>query len=256
LYVGSITEAPILDNEEKKKIYYSFILDIIVCEEFKDENLKYCLVSGLSIEELVENISKEKIITLIKNKVILFNKDIYDYIRDNYNFALLHFVEVNKKEFDTMIDQFDFDNIIVYKILSSKEISITLKRKLIKTLNSQNFVCTSDSLAYKMIDIITCSKSLLPLNVETYYSLLEADIEQEYKVKLLINQIDAVTPENLKESLIRAGGEFKKMVTPRGRASFKKNKHNLLFLNILESKKVFSSKKEEKNNIKVYAYGK
>jgi len=257
LYVGSITEAPILDNEEKKKIYYGFILDIIVCKEFKDENLKYCLVSGLSINELDHNnISDGKIRTLVTQKALLFNEHNYKYIFDYYDFVLLEFIEINSEEFLTIIDNLDFENIIVDEILSSKALSKAFKGRLVITLNSKNYVCEDNSIASKIIQVIIDSENTITIQSELLLSLLERDVQEDYKINLIISQLDSLSSEDVKDCLITLGGEFVKIVTLRGQALLKKNEKNQLLLDKLESMKIFSSQKDEENRIRVHAFRK
>lgn len=128
-----------LSDEESSKIFNL----LVVCNELSDEKYVQALLSLNCVYETgfsIKGLNPSKINILINNKIVKMNAKALDFIRSNYEDALMNFIQINVQEYSDIIDGSNFDYDEMIEVLGWN-IDVSIKNKLLSLNSSKISIC-------------------------------------------------------------------------------------------------------------------
>ena len=245
----SKVKMPTKVNDEN--IFWGLCRSIIIQNEITDEsyNLITKSIPWWYSDLEFGNISKNKIITLIKNNVINPTIESFNELKENHNGLNIRLLEEHPKKYIEEIDEVELDSydleLIIQSSLSSYEKNVFIMNSDEETINSSNNVLKllSDNIMQNIsFDIKTSTiKSILLCKIITTSTRIKI-----FNQNLSI--VDVVFIESFIESL---GNEYQEIVNYDKKATLIDNSLNRQLLDKLVSIQFISSISETKKGLRV-----
>ena len=187
----------------------------LLSAEISDESFKK-IIENYNVKEFtnrMDEFSEIRILLMIEEHYFDFSAERFAEIKEISRNLGIEFVNANIESFISIIDQCDLDVVDVSSILESACLSEAEKVLLVKSIDSTD---VSEELALQIRDISV----LLPKEyVEVAWDLLE----NEYRYKLLLNQIRVYSLDEISDKLKELGGVYLQL------AERSKHKYTLMF---------------------------
>lgn len=256
------TESPFIQEEQEddekeitklvKSFYSKIVLNTETLQQESFEKLmEICPWSYSSLANY--KISNEKISYLIKTEKLSISLKNYNGIKDSHFDLLSFFVSNDFEEFLKLFSEEDISIQELELFITSKEISIENKRKLICT-NFPEWVNLNDKNILKEIGKIVLEKELrdkIFISVKKIISSIENEAE---KIKLLCLQANNLSDDILRTIVESIGNKYSEMISKgNGFIILELSEENKNLCDILENRHFISSfDLNDKKGIKVW----
>jgi len=196
----------IVKNDKSEKVTDEYIKELLVAE-ISDESFE-TIIANYNVNEFtncMDEFSETRILLMIEKHYFDFSAEIFAEIKEISRNLGIEFVKANIDKFIEIIDQCDLDVVDVNNILESACLSEAEKVVLVKSIDSADI---SEDLALKIRDISV----LLP---KEYVEAAWCMLEEEYRYKLLLNQIRVYLLDEISGKLRELGGVYLQLVERR-----------------------------------------
>jgi hypothetical protein len=231
---------PIKVNDEN--IFGAFSKTLIFQNEINNE--AYDLImksipwhySGLAIE----NLDREKVISLIKNSVIQPTADSFEFLKKEFDELNIFLLERNQKEFSKIIDEITFDENDIEMILKSSSINNIEKNKFLDKCSNEIILSNVENL--KLISELLLEDDLFKTNEVIFKSLITSNsISINNRIKLFNKNLFSVDEIFIEKFLKALSNRYEKITDKSKKAKIVDNPDNRELLNILKNKNYISS---------------
>lgn len=194
----------------------NIILDINSYDAFIESVIKNDKINDISFECIVNAISsnyefnefdfyivnKERSSKILSNSKIdiKVNENNYNNLKNNYSDLLIKFVESNIKAFYIILDNLDYDDILISDIISSSKIERTIKIDILcKCKDEIQF----DNIYQKqnIIDFILRGRKYINISYNIFKQLFDNRLDSTKLINLLILQDPILNNEQISECL-------------------------------------------------------
>lgn len=241
-----------IDSGKKyeRDVYDNFYQELVLEDKINEDIIK-CLEFVLPVEILEQKLSTNRIKSIIQQDKLAIDESAYELIRLNYSELLIVFIENNIEFFIEKQNDLEYDEEETKQILMSDSITNEHKLYIINCLNS-DIGCSDEKLAYKYYSLLIDCNKKVTLSLKLLEDIIVL-IDQENGVRLLINQAENLTEENIITILDNFTYPYNAIRTKQI-PKLEKNELNEKFINMLKVKKIsyISSIKETENNYIVY----
>lgn len=198
-----------LDTES----YETFITDIIKNDQINDKCFSH-IVSLVPIKctfdefdfSNINKIRSKQILTNSKIEII-FNKQIYDNLKENYNELLITFIENNIKEFCSFMNELDYDINLIVSIIESTNIDRSYKIIIINNCN-EDIAFTNISQKEKIIDFILKGRKPLDINYNLFKKLIDSKLTSSKLISLIMFQESKLDNDKLSNCLLQCENPY------------------------------------------------
>lgn len=190
-------------NGKSEIVTDEYIKELLVAE-ISDESFKK-IIDNYNVKEFtnrMDEFSEMRVLLMIEKHYFDFSPERLIEIKEVSQNLGIEFVKVNKEAFIDAIDQCDLDVVDVRDILKVACLSEAEKVLLVESIDATD---VNEELALQIKDI----SALLPkAYVEQAWSLLE----NEYRYKLLLNQIKVYSLDEISDKFEELGGVYLQLV--------------------------------------------
>jgi len=257
---NKLSKIRINKEHPNKETADSFMETLLLNDAINIENYSTILKSIPYIYNSLnfENLSNNKVASLIKNNKLTTNSTNFDLLKTNFENLHISLVEHNSSKFIDNISSFELESGDLLDILESNKISIQIKEKLIE--NSDTSIFTLDS------DLLTQIGKLLleNNNLDIYNDIIiavgtDSNLNLTSKIKLFNKWNRIYDNEKIETFLISLGSPYS-LITENGKRPLIDNDENNKELaeNLKNkgyiSKFEFENKKLRKKGIRISTY--
>lgn len=197
----------------------------------------------------------------IQNKNFAFSIDRFDDISTNHSALLINYIESNFIKFSEEIDNNDegslkfYEDSLLREILTSEMISLTKRMEYLSSI-PQEAICTSPESARAVCMFLSKNTPTIAIPFSYLISSIKSTDEKLIKLKIVLNQIQYVSDEQLVEILDNLGSPYDKLASAKWGVVFDNTPENSSLIEDYQGRfpEQISSIKdvEEKKQIIVY----
>ncbi|GAQ16035.1 DNA-binding protein [Myroides odoratimimus] len=236
-----LSKVKVPKEENKDKNYNVFYKKLIQRDEIGD--LSYDLITKSSpwwySNLKIENLSENKIVSLINNTCISPVIESYNSLKEHTNGLNIYLLEKRKTEYFKILQELSFDSDDLKLVLKSTVLTNFEKSSILKKCTDETII-TDDNLKL-LANIAAIDRSFIVTDNILNEIFKSNNVLLEDKISLFsknANKYDLSFTESFLESL---GGIYKQITDKRQKAKLPKNESNEKFLEVLEKKGYISS---------------
>lgn len=186
--------------------YDAFIESVIKNDKINDKSFE-CIVNGISSNYEFDKfdfsiINKERSSKILSNSKIdiKLNENNYNNLRNNYSDLLIKFIEGDIKEFCKIMDDLDYDNVLISDIIVSRKIERTVKIDILcECKDAIQF--NNISQKQNIIDFILRGRKCININYNIFKQLFDNTLDSTKLIDLLMFQDAILNNEQISECL-------------------------------------------------------
>lgn len=236
-------------NDEN--LYGAFCKKIIQCEEISDEAFDFISKSSpwwyndLTIEDMSQN----KVISLIKNTVIDSSKASYDNLKEHFPTLHIKLFENRKTAFFKLLPELEFDGNDL--LLSLKSTVFTNAEKITLIANTPEDKTLSEKQNLPLLASLQLIEPGLKLSDEILHAMaLSTLVQQAKRIQLFNTYSRKFSTENIEMFLQNLGGDFAN-INSRTKAYLPNNEDNRILVRKLHESGVISSATPKEKGLKI-----
>lgn len=232
-------------------VYGKFWKELIQKDEINDHS--YDLItksSPWSYSDLnFENLSENKIRSLINNSCITPSVHSFNLLKENSNGLNIHLFEKRKSEYFKILDEITFDSFDLELVLKSSNLIISEKLKVLDNCSEETII-TNNNLKL-LSSILLSDNSFIVSDIVLSSILLNSHVPDIERVKLFISNSNKYDLSFIESFLNGLGGNYALITNTSLKAKISKNHYNHQLLLILESKGFISSFSEKNSDYRI-----
>lgn len=186
--------------------YAAFIESVIENDKISDKSFE-CIVNAISYNYQFNEfdfsiVNKERSFKILSSSKIdiKFNENSYNNLKNNYSDLLIKFVESNIKEFYKIMDNLDYDDVLISDIISSDQIERGIKTDILcKCKDEIQF--NNISQKQNIIDFILRGRKYININYNIFKQLFDNTLDSIRLINLLIFQSPILNNEQISDCL-------------------------------------------------------
>lgn len=186
--------------------YAAFIESVIENDKISDKSFE-CIVNAISSNYQFNEfdfsiVNKERSFKILSSSKIdiKFNENSYNNLKKNYSDLLIKFVESNIKEFYKIMDNLDYDDVLISDIISSDQIERGIKTDILcKCKDEIQF--NNISQKQNIIDFILRGRKYININYNIFKQLFDNTLDSIRLINLLIFQSPILNNEQISDCL-------------------------------------------------------
>ena len=186
--------------------YAAFIESVIENDKISDKSFE-CIVNAISSNYQFNEfdfsiVNKERSFKILSSSKIdiKFNENSYNNLKNNYSDLLIKFVESNIKEFYKIMDNLDYDDVLISDIISSDQFERGIKTDILcKCKDEIQF--NNISQKQNIIDFILRGRKYININYNIFKQLFDNTLDSIRLINLLIFQSPILNNEQISDCL-------------------------------------------------------
>jgi hypothetical protein len=247
-----LSKAKIPTKVGEKDIYGVFWKALIQRNDIKDENYQLILKSNpWWYEDLgIENLSKEKVISLIYNSVFNPTLKSYELIKQQFEGLNIKLIEKNKKKYLEIINELDLDGNDLSLILRSTVLTNIEKNMFVNSCSEETISSLEENL--NLINQILLNDDTFKVKQTLIKKILLTDeIFSADRVKLFTKYPSAFDINTIEDFLNHLTINYSGIANHKIKATIDNNFHNQKFLKLLMDMNYISSFSEDKKGLRI-----
>lgn len=228
------------DISLEEKINKDLLKDLLLNKNLDDD--LYSLILKYSSYKItnsnISNLNENKVLTLINNKRIEFNLQMFEHIRNYSHSLLIEFIRNNYTSIYTEINKGNivFSNEEIGEILNST-LSIKMKEISIKMIeqDEDNENKLSLELSNSIVNLVLDNKFKNIINIRLLEKLLTDTKDIIKKVNLLNLNFENINRDNISNLLTKLGEKYYNIIIDRKRPRFQNSKEILLLIDNIKT---------------------
>lgn len=222
-------------------VYGEFWRKLIQIDEIKIESYDLIIKSSpwWYSDLNFENLSENKIKSLINNTCINPIIESFNSIKENFDGLNIYLLEKRKNDFFKILDQLTFDSNDLELILKSQILTNPEKQKILNLCSDETIIKNS---ILKLLSSLLLTDNSFVVNDTILNSILNNNsVTVNERVRIFNKNSNKFDISFIQTFLINLGGEYEKITNNNIKAKLIKNQENLQLLNILVKKIYISS---------------
>lgn len=229
------------NNMLDTNLYDTFIKDIIENDKINDKGFE-CIVNAISSNYEFNEfdfsiINKERSSKILSNSKIdiKFNENNYNNLKNNYSDLLIKFIEYDIKEFYKIMDNLDYDDVLISAIILSSKIERTVKIDILCKCNDE-VQLKNISQKQNIIDFILRGRKCININYNIFKQLFDNTLDSTKLIDLLIFQDTILSNEQISECLLELKEPYSNIPKQEKIPKLEINSQNIKFKEFLEKR--------------------
>jgi hypothetical protein len=242
----SLSEIKIQTDKPDEETIKSFLISLLKNNDIKDDNYSKILPSVPYIYNSLsfENISFEKVKSLIIENKLTVNNTNYVLLKENFENLHILLIENNPNNFIKEIKTFEIENNDLSALLASEKISIQIKAKLIENFEESIFILDSDLLT-QVGKLLLENKNLnIDNNIITAIGT-DSNLDRMEKIRLFNKWNRIYDNEDIKTFLLSLENPYSQITENGKRPLLENNEVNKELAENLKDKRYISKYKIE-----------
>ena len=229
------------NNMLDTNLYDNFIKDIIENDKINDKGFE-CIVNAISSNYEFNEfdfsiINKERSSKILSNSKIdiKFNENNYNNLKNNYSELLIKFIEYDIKEFYKIMDNLDYDDVLISDIILSSKIERTVKIDILCKCNDE-VQLKNISQKQNIIDFILRGRKCININYNIFKQLFDNTLDSTKLIDLLMFQDNILSNEQISECLLELKEPYSNIPKQEKIPKLEINSQNIKFKEFLEKR--------------------
>lgn len=219
--------------------YDAFIESVIENDKINEKSFE-CILNAISSNYLFNEfdfsiVNKErssKILSSLKIDIKV-NENNYNNLKNNYSDLLIKFVENNIKEFYIIMDNLDYDDVLISDIISSSKIERTIKIDVLCKCKEE-IQFNNISQKQNIIDFILRGRKCININYNIFKQFFDYTLDSTKLINLLIFQSSILSNEQISECLLNLRRPYSDIPKQGKIPKLEINSSNTKFIEFLE----------------------
>ncbi|MCI8617297.1 MAG: hypothetical protein HFJ60_03495 [Clostridia bacterium] len=229
------------NNMLDTNLYDNFIKDIIENDKINDKGFE-CIVNAISSNYEFNEfdfsiINKERSSKILSNSKIdiKFDENNYNNLKNNYSELLIKFIEYDIKEFYKIMDNLDYDDVLISDIILSSKIERTVKIDILCKCNDE-VQLKNISQKQNIIDFILRGRKCININYNIFKQLFDNTLDSTKLIDLLMFQDNILSNEQISECLLELKEPYSNIPKQEKIPKLEINSQNIKFKEFLEKR--------------------
>ena len=229
------------NNMLDTNLYDNFIKDIIENDKINDKGFE-CIVNAISSNYEFNEfdfsiINKERSSKILSNSKIdiKFNENNYNNLKNNYSELLIKFIEYDIKEFYKIMDNLDYDDVLISDIILSSKIERTVKIDILCKCNDE-VQLKNISQKQNIINFILRGRKCININYNIFKQLFDNTLDSTKLIDLLMFQDNILSNEQISECLLELKEPYSNIPKQEKIPKLEINSQNIKFKEFLEKR--------------------
>ena len=237
-------------NKNSELLEFDITLDINLHNNFIESIIKNDNINDESFEGITNAISDKyefdefdfsvvnkerssKILTSSKIDIEV-NEDNYNNLRNNHSDLLIKFVEDNIKEFYIIMDNLDYDDVLISDIISSSKIERTIKIDILCKCKEE--IKFNISQKQNIIDFILRGRKCININYNIFTQFFDDTLDSTKLINLLMSQSSILNNEQISKCLLNLRRPYSDIPKQGKIPKLEINSSNTKFIEFLEGR--------------------
>lgn len=240
--------------KENRKLIESLSSSIILSEEIENENynpitnsIPFSFPQTLNFIEL----SFEKVEILIKNRRLIFKKENYDLIKENFDKLNIKFLENYSEDYLANFDEYTIDGNDFSALIASSEFLVNQKFELIEKCDESIISTIQNNI--NLVSDFVIANTFSAISNSLLECLATKSTNKINRIKIFNKYHSKISNSTLSEFLQSLGYPYTDVLTLKKRPILTSNQHNFDLATILKSKGLILNHKQEKDGIRIIA---
>lgn len=240
--------------EENRKLIESLSSSIILSEEIKNENyntltnsIPFSFPQTLNFIEL----SYDKVEILIKNRRLIFKKENYDLIKDNFDKLHIKFLENYSEDYLANFNEYTIDGNDFNALIASSEFLVNQKFELIEKCDESLISTIQNNI--NLVSDFVIANTFSAISNSLLECLVTKSANKVNRIKIFNKYHSKISNSVLSEFLQSLGYPYTDVLALKKRPPLTSNQHNFDLATILKSKGLILNHKQEKDGIRIFA---
>lgn len=240
--------------KENRKLIESLSSSIILSEEIENENynpitnsIPFSFPQTLNFIEL----SFEKVEILIKNRRLIFKKENYDLIKENFDKLNIKFLENYSEDYLANFDEYTIDGNDFSALIASSEFIVNQKFELIEKCDESLISNIQNNI--NLVSDFVIANTFSAISNSLLECLVTKSTNKINRIKIFNKYHSKISNSTLSEFLQSLGYPYTDVLTLKKRPILTSNQHNFDLATILKSKGLILNHKQEKDGIRIIA---
>lgn len=240
--------------KENRKLIESLSSSIILSEEIENENynpitnsIPFSFPQTLNFIEL----SFEKVEILIKNRRLIFKKENYDLIKENFDKLNIKFLENYSEDYLANFDEYTIDGNDFSALIASSEFLVNQKFELIEKCDESLISTIQNNI--NLVSDFVIANTFSAISNSLLECLVTKSTNKINRIKIFNKYHSKISNSTLSEFLQSLGYPYTDVLTLKKRPILTSNQHNFDLATILKSKGLILNHKQEKDGIRIIA---
>lgn len=248
---NELSKVRIPTKVNENNIYATFWKELIQREDINNECYDIILRSTpWCYSDLdINNLSEEKVVSLIKHDAIFSTKDGYLLIKGYSDDLIISLIEQSKIDYIGIADQIEWDRNDINLILKSDKITNSEKKIFLDNCTDETIVANKDNLNL-INQIMLDDLNFVVNNSLIRIMILERRNPITNRIRLFNKYSSLVT--SLDDFIDSLSGNYLEISNKSKRAILDDTQHNRWFLDILISRNYIASYSDKKGDLRVY----
>lgn len=220
-------------------LHNNFIESIIKNDKINDESFEG-IVNAISVKyefnefdfSVVNKERSSKILASSKIDIEV-NESNYNNLRNNHSDLLIKFVENNIKKFYIIMDNLDYDDVLISDIISSSKIERTIKIDILCKCK-EKIQFNNISQKQNIIDFILRGRKCININYNIFKQFLDDTLDSTKLINLLMFQSPILNNEQISECLLNLRRPYSDIPKQGKIPKLEINSSNTKFIEFLE----------------------
>ena len=238
-------------NKNSELLEFDITLDINLHNNFIESIIKNDKINDESFEGITNAISDKyefdefdfsvvnkerssKILTSSKIDIEV-NEDNYNNLRNNHSDLLIKFVEDNIKEFYIIMDNLDYDDVLISDIISSSKIERTIKIDILCKCKEE-IKFNNISQKQNIIDFILRGRKCININYNIFTQFFDDTLDSTKLINLLMSQSSILNNEQISKCLLNLRRPYSDIPKQGKIPKLEINSSNTKFIEFLEGR--------------------
>lgn len=229
------------NNMLDTNLYDNFIKDIIENDKINDKGFE-CIVNAISSNYEFNEfdfsiINKERSSKILSNSKIdiKFDENNYNNLKNNYSELLIKFIEYDIKEFYKIMDNLDYDDVLISDIILSSKIERTVKIDILCKCNDE-VQLKNISQKQNIINFILRGRKCININYNIFKQLFDNTLDSTKLIDLLMFQDNILSNEQISECLLELKEPYSNIPKQEKIPKLEINSQNIKFKEFLEKR--------------------
>lgn len=240
--------------KENRKLIESLSSSIILSEEIENENynpitnsIPFSFPQTLNFIEL----SFEKVEILIKNRKLIFKKENYDLIKENFDKLNIKFLENYSEDYLANFDEYTIDGNDFSALIASSEFLVNQKFELIEKCDESLISTIQNNI--NLVSDFVITNTFSAISNSLLECLVTKSTNKINRIKIFNKYHSKISNSTLSEFLQSLGYPYTDVLALKKRPILTSNQHNFDLTTILKSKGLILNHKQEKDGIRIFA---
>jgi hypothetical protein len=240
--------------KENRKLIESLSSSIILSEEIENENynpitnsIPFSFPQTLNFIEL----SFEKVEILIKNRRLIFKKENYDLIRENFDKLHIKLLENYSEDYLANFDEYTIDGNDFSALITSSEFSADQKIELIEKCDESLISTVQNNI--NLVSDFVIANTFSAISNSLLECLVTKSSNKVNRIKIFNKYHSKISNSALSEFLQSLGYPYTDVLALKKRPILTSNQHNFDLATILKTKGLILNHKHEKDGLRVFA---